>query len=241
MTPTRMTITAAALLGAICPAALMAADVQIAAEAPVVSLSITEEVRSAPDAASFGTGVTTTAPTAQEALRQNSTQMTVLIARIKKLGVADKDIQTSGINLSAQYDYQPNQQPRFTGYQVNNNVTVTVRQIDRLGELLDQVVQAGSNNLNGPTFFIDDDLAVKAEARKRAVERANMQARDYARSYGYADIRLLSVSEAVNGGSSYPPGPMASRMKTMDASSAPVQPGEVGTNVTIAFEFAMMR
>ncbi|WP_187336646.1 SIMPL domain-containing protein [Novosphingopyxis iocasae] len=242
MKTVRYALAGLAMMAGTAPQALMAAEVQVAAQAPVVSLSVTEEVRSAPDAASFSTGVTTQAPTATEALRQNSAQMSALIERIKKLGVADKDIQTSGINLNAQYDYQQNQPPRFTGYQVSNNVTVTVRDIDRLGELLDQVVQAGSTNLSGPNFFIDDDIAVKAEARKRAVEHAMAQAREYARNFGYSDVRLLTVSESVDGGGNYPqpPRPMAARIVSAEA-KAPVQPGEIGTNVTVNFEFAMVQ
>lgn len=236
----------ALLLGAstasIAAAPAAAADVNIAAQGPVVSLSVTEEVRTSPDAASFGTGVTTKAPTAKEALRQNSQQMQALIARIKKLGVADKDIQTSGINLNAQYDYQQNEEPRFTGYQVSNNVTVTVHDIDRLGEMLDAVVEGGANNLNGPNFFIDDATAVKAEARSRAIVSAASQARAYAKAAGYSDIRLLTISEAVfnGGGAPQPPRPMAASFKAAD-SAAPVQPGEVGTSVSISFDYEMVR
>ena len=219
-----------------------AAEVAIASQGPVVSLSVTEEVRSSPDAASFGTGVTTKAPTAKEALRQNSQQMQALIDRIKGLGIADKDIQTTGINLNAQYDYQQDQEPRFIGYQVNNSVMVTVHDIDRLGEMLDAVVAGGANNLNGPNFFIDDDSAVKAEARSRAVQSAEAQARSYAKAAGYSDIRLLTISEAVyhGGGGPQPPRPMAARFAAAD-SAAPVQPGEVGTSVTVSFEYAMVR
>lgn len=236
----------ALLLGAstmsIAAAPAAAADVNIAAQGPVVSLSVTEEVRSSPDAASFGTGVTTKAPTAQEALRQNSQQMQALIARIKKLGVADKDIQTSGINLNAQYDYQQDQEPRFTGYQVSNTVEVTVHDIDRLGEMLDAVVSGGANNLNGPNFFIDDATAVKAEARSRAIASAASQARAYAKAAGYSDIRLLNISEAVfnGGGSPQPPRPMAESFKAA-GNAAPVQPGQVGTSVTISFDYEMVR
>ena len=219
-----------------------AADVEIASQGPVVSLSVTEEVRSAPDAASFGTGVTTKAPTAKEALRMNSDRMRALIDRIKALGVADKDIQTSGINLNAQYDYQQGQEPRFTGYEVGNSVTVIVHDIDRLGEILDGVVSAGANNLNGPSFFIDDDNAVKAEARSRAVASAGARARSYAAAAGYSDIRLLSITEAVynNGGAPQPPRP-AVRFAAADAKAAPVQPGEVGTSVTVSFDYEMVR
>lgn len=235
-------ITLGAMTAVLAASPAAAAGVEIASEGPVVSLTVTEEVRSSPDAASFGTGITTKAPTASEALRQNSQQMQTLIERIKALGVADEDIQTTGINLSAEYDYQQNQEPRFVGYQVNNSVMVTVKEIDRLGELLDQVVSGGANNLNGPNFFIEDDVAVKAEARRRAIASAAAQARSYAEVAGYSDIRLLSISEAVynGGGVPQPPRPQAARFAA-DSAAAPVQPGEVGTSVTVSFDYEMVR
>ena len=239
----------ALLLGAALPAAMAlpasaasAAQVQVPSQGPVISLSVTEEVRSSPDAASFGTGVTTTAPTASAALRQNSQQMQALIKRIKALGVEDKDIQTSGISLNAQYDYPRDGERQFTGYQVSNMVTVTVRKIDLLGDMLDKIVAGGADNLNGPRFFIADDMAVKAEARARTIRSAQAQALAYAKAAGYSDIRLLSISEAVfnGGGEPQQPRPMAARLKAEDA-SAPVQPGEVGTSVTVAFDYEMVR
>ena len=112
--------------------------------------------------------------------------MQALIKRIKALGVEDKDIQTSGISLNAQYDYPRDGERQFTGYQVSNMVTVTVRKIDRLGDMLDKIVADGADNLNGPRFFIADDMAVKAEARARTIRSAQAQALAYAKAAGYS-------------------------------------------------------
>ena len=127
-----------ALGAAAIPAAGFAqTSVTIAETAPVVTLNVTESVEAAPDIATVGTGVQTRAPTAQAAMQQNAAQTEKLIAALAKAGIAKKDIQTSGINLSAQYDYnnqdgQP-QGPRFIGYEASNQLTVKLRDIKRVG------------------------------------------------------------------------------------------------------------
>lgn len=88
----------------------MATEVTITATNPVIDLSITEYVEATPDVASFSTGVQTLAPTANEAVRQNNVQMASVIARLKKLGIADKDIQTTQISLNQQFDYADGRQ-----------------------------------------------------------------------------------------------------------------------------------
>ena len=142
-----------------------AANVQISAQNPVIELSVSEQVDSPPDTATFSTGVETKAKTATEALRQNSVQARAVIDRLKSLGIAEKDIQTTGINLRADYEYdQPSRENRFVGYVVSNQVSATVHDISRLGEILDAIVSSGATNLNGPTFSIDDDSKMKEVA-----------------------------------------------------------------------------
>ncbi|MEY4268801.1 MAG: hypothetical protein RLZZ58_17, partial [Pseudomonadota bacterium] len=103
---------------------------QTAANTPLLSFSLTEEVRAKPDRATIGAGVTTSAPSATEALRQNTAAMEKLVAAVKASGVKDADVQTSGFSLQPQYDYTPTQnggQPRLTGYQVSNQLRVTTK------------------------------------------------------------------------------------------------------------------
>ncbi len=221
---------------------LAAAEIEISAENPVIELSVSEEVQSAPDMATFGTGVETRAATATEALRQNSVRVRQVIDKLKAQGIADKDIQTTGINLNAWYEYnRSTQQNDFKGYVVSNQVQAKVRDIDRLGGILDAVVSSGATNLNGPWFSLDDDSEAKAEARSRAVERARDHALNYARLNGYGDVRLLSISESIsNRGPGNPAPVVMARMEAADA-SAPVQPGQVGTAVHIAVQYEMVR
>ena len=221
--------------------ALAAANVEIDSTGPVVELNVYESVDVAPDTATIGAGVTTEAPTATDALRQNSAEMQKVIARIKSLGIAEKDIQTTGINLNARYDYdQTTQRQVFRGYQASNRVSVILRKIDDTGRVLDALVTAGANDINGPSFSIDDDTAAKAAARKRAVERAEAQAQSYATMLGYDGVKVLSISESIAGN-----GPMLEMAKSrgmvaMAADAAPVQPGMVQAGVTIAITYELV-
>lgn len=220
-----------------------AGEIQIQVSNPVVELSVNEIVRSAPDVAQIGAGVQTQAPTAREALEQNSTAMERIVARLRALGIERKDIQTANFNLNPQYRYdRENEQQLFTGYMVNNNVQVMLRDLDRAGEVLDALVSAGANNIYGPNFMLEDDVEAKATARRRAFERGLRQAEEFARMAGYSGVRLLEVSESFQG---YGPGPQPQMaVRTAEASAdakVPVEPGEVATGVTLGLKYEMTR
>lgn len=213
-------------------------------DSPLLSFAITEEVRSAPDRASIGAGVTTTAPTAVEAMRQNAAAMERMVRALKARGIADRDIQTSGINLSPQYDYRPQEQgqpPRLIGYQVSNQVRVTTADIDRLGTLLDALVDSGGTNIDGPHFFIDNPDAALEAAREAALRRAGERAARYARAAGYARARLVTLTEGQ--GMVMPPPMPVMRMEAMDAAAAstPVRPGQVSNSVTLSVQYRLER
>ena len=98
-----------------------AAEVQIQASGPVIELSVNETVKAKPDIATISAGVTSEAPTAVEAMRQNAAEMDAVIKRIKALGIAEDDIQTTGIDLGARYDYDRDTQKQvFRGYSASN-------------------------------------------------------------------------------------------------------------------------
>jgi len=216
-----------------------AANVQISAQNPVIELSVSEQVDSAPDTATFSTGVETRAKTATEALSQNSVQARAVIDRLKSLGIAEKDIQTTGINLRADYDYdQPSRENRFVGYVVSNQVSATVHDISRLGEILDAIVSSGATNLNGPTFSIDDDSKMKDVARERALANAKARAMSYARSEGYSGVRVLAINEGI---SNISDGSMMRTKSFAESSAPPVEPGQVGTVVSLNITYEMTR
>lgn len=227
------------LLALAAPAA--AADVQIDSKGPVVEITASQVVQSTPDLATVSGGVTTRAATAVEAMRLNAAAMDKVIARIKAAGIDAKDIQTQGINLNPQWRYNNDQTPpTFLGYDASNRVTVIVRKVDRTGPLLDALVAAGATDISGPSFSIDDDTAQRAQARKIAFDKAREQATDYAKMAGYNGVRLLQVSEGLGGG-----GPVpyfrGDAVMVSAAAKTPVEPGQVGTvvSVTVTYEMTM--
>ena len=220
----------------------VAANVNIAATGPVVELSVTQQLDSAPDTARLSTGVTTNAPTAQQALRDNAAKMDLLIKKIKSLGIDEKNIQTSGISISPVYDYRDRSEPLLTGYNATNQVQIEIADIKGLGKIIDQLAAAGANNLNGPYFSLDDDKAVKNAARKQALENGRVQALDYARLNGYSDVRVLQVSESLSDNSDYTAERSHALANFAQADvSTPVQPGQVGTSVTVNITYEMTR
>ncbi|USA60246.1 SIMPL domain-containing protein [Qipengyuania citrea] len=232
-----------ALAAAAIASSAQAAEVQIQSQGPVVELSVSESVDAKPDIVDIGAGVTSQASTAVEAMRINAREMNAVIDRIKALGIKDKDIQTTGINLSAQYDYdQSTSRQVFRGYQASNRVNVTLREVPRAGEVLDALVAAGATDINGPNFSLDDDTGARAQARKAAFDKARAQAEEYARWSGFSGVRLLEINESVAAGPPMPYAQSAER-KMMDVSAAPtpVEPGLVGTMVSLTVKFEMTR
>lgn len=216
-----------------------AAEVQIQSNGPTIDLTVTETVKGRPDIANVGAGVTREAQTAVEAMRINAREMRTIIDRIKALGIDEDDIQTTGVNLNARYDYdRQRQQQVFRGYQASNRVSVVLRDVDRVGQVLDALVAAGATDINGPSFSIDDDSAAKQQARQAALQRVQRMAQDYANWAGYTGVRLLNLREGVVRGRPMPV--VQARAMAMDAAeSTPVQPGLVGTAVTLSVTYEM--
>src|SRR5262249_32996329 len=121
------------------------------------------EVKGAPDTATVQIGVEAEAATAKDALAQNSAQAQAVQEKLIKLGVGAKDIQTSNFSINPTYGSDGHQ---VTGYHVTNMVTVTIRQLDQAGTLLDQVVQAGANSIYGISFSVENPEALLDQARK---------------------------------------------------------------------------
>ncbi|UYH55477.1 SIMPL domain-containing protein [Qipengyuania sp. SS22] len=222
---------------------VQAAQVQIASQGPVVELSVSETVDAKPDIVDISAGVTSQARTAVEAMQINAREMTAVIDRIKALGIDEDDIQTTGINLGAQYDYdQSTRKQVFRGYQASNRVSVTLRDVKRAGEVLDALVAAGATDIGGPRFSLDDDSPARAQARKAAFDKARAQAEEYAQWSGFGGVRLLEVSESVASSGPMPFAESDARQAIkVSAAPTPVEPGLVGTMVSLTVKFEMTR
>jgi len=204
----------------------------------VMALAGHGEVRAAPDLAIVSIGVTSLGDTAAAALAANSEAMKRVFAAMADAGIADKDIQTANFMVQPRYDYSNNTQPpRLIGYDVTNAVNVTVRKLDSLGGVLDRVVAAGSNQVNGIAFQLSDSDAATDAARKLAVADAARKAKLYAEASGVELGAILAISE---GASFQPPVPISAKAFRAEAVSAdvPVSQGEqtIAVDVSITWE-----
>jgi len=220
-----------------------AAEVSIQVQGPVAEITATETVQSEPDQATVGAGVTNRAPTAVQAMRDNAAKMERVLARLASLGIPRRDVQTSGVNLNPQYRYSNTAPPVFLGYDVTNQVSVILRDVDKVGPTLDALVAAGANNVSGPFFSRDDDKAQRAAAREAAFKSAEEQARAYARMAGFAGIRLLAVEETLQRGGPIPFDVMNREaiVVTGAAKDTPIEPGRVGTTIQLTAKYEMTR
>lgn len=201
-------------------------------------LDVTAEgaVNRAPDLAVIGAGVVTQALSASAAMRDNAARMAATVAALKRAGVADRDIQTASINLSPQYRYADNKAPEITGYQASNQVSVRFRDIKRAGTILDALVAQGANQINGPSFSVENADAALDEARRDAIKTARARADLYAQAAGLRVKRILSISESA--GYAPPPYPVMAMVRAEKAADTAVEPGEqkLSVNVSVIFE-----
>ena len=203
-----------------------------------ISLSGHGEVHIAPDLAIVTVGVMSSAATAREALDANTKSMEGVMAALKDAAIEMRDIQTSNFSVNPRYDYSQNnaQPPKVVAYDVSNNVTVTVRKLESLGAILDQVVSSGSNQINGVMFQMSKPEAATDEARKLAVADARRKADIYAAASGVTLGQIMSLSE---GGGYQPPVPVFKSMRAESVSAdVPISQGEqaIAVDVNITWE-----
>jgi uncharacterized protein YggE len=233
----------------------------IAAGNSILTVTGQGEADTPPDIAVFSAGVETQAATAGQALAENSTRMSQVIAALKRAGIAERDIQTSNLSVNPIYS-DPEQEARIAaqmgqprpalppyeaqvrkiiGYQVINTVTVRQRDLKNFGRVIDTLVTAGANQVNGPSFQLEEQEAALNKARAASMRDALAKAQLYAQAAGLRVVRPLTIAE---GGGYYQPQPMfRSARAEMGASPpppAPIQPGELTMNasVTVTYELA---
>jgi len=227
------------------PAALAQTAAPVGAEAvfraTTLNLGAYGETRLAPDMATIDLGVMTEAQTAQAAMQANAQRMSQVMAALKRGGIAAKDIQTSQLGVEPQYAYEQNQPPRLTGYRATNQVTVTVRDLGRLGAAVDATVSAGANQVGQISFGLADPKAAENNARQEAVKALAAKADLYAKATGHRVLRLVSLSE---GSAFSPPQPVpmvamaSARFKEADTQ---VSPGEIKVRVDVSGVYELAR
>ncbi len=203
-----------------------------------LDISASGRVSRVPDLAIISAGVVTRSATASRAIADNAARMDRVRAALKRAGIADRDIQTSSINLNPDYRYENQRPPVLTGYQASNNVSIKFRDIRNSGRILDALVAEGANQINGPTLTIDKPETAFDEARTKAIAAGRARADLYARSLGMRVVRLLSVSET--GGIIPPPMPYArAAMQSDTAAKTEIDPGSQDLDVTLSMSFEL--
>jgi uncharacterized protein YggE len=193
-------------------------------------------VEAPPDIAYVSAGVQTRGQTAREAQDANTAAMNQVLARVKGLGIAEQDIRTSGINLQPLYDRNPNQ---LSGYMAHNQVTITVRDVKRAGEVLDQAITAGANQSAGVRFGIKDDAALRRQAIDQAVKSSRATADAMAAAAGLRVSGIVSMTDESGEGGPQPLERAVPMAAAAQAADVPLQPGQlaVTARVRVVYQF----
>ncbi|HTT82349.1 MAG TPA: SIMPL domain-containing protein [Rhizomicrobium sp.] len=196
-----------------------------------ITVSGTGQAKAAPDEAHLRAGVVTSARKAADALAANSRAMNQVFAALRRLGIPDKSIQTSDFSVSPQYktDRNGDSTQEISGYQVSNEVVVTVDDLAKLGPALDALVASGANNLGSMDFSIRDPKPLMAEARAAAMKDAQASAETYADAGGFKLGPILAVSES----GAETPSPIMARPMMRMAAAVPVAGGENSVSATV--------
>ncbi|WP_323748368.1 MULTISPECIES: SIMPL domain-containing protein [unclassified Phyllobacterium] len=232
---------------AVATTAIMAAPLAASAdETPRPRIVVTGEGQAsvAPDTAIVSLVVMEEKPTAREALTANNEAMGKVLDGMKKAGIAERDLQTSGFNIEPRYVYPENKDkgqqpeaPKIVGYAVSNSLTVRVRDLTKIGNILDQSVTLGVNQGGNLSFTNDKPEAILEEARKKAVANAIAKAKTLSAAAGVELGKVTEISEQ-----SFQPRPMPmAQAKAFSASadSVPVATGENSYNVTVNVTFEL--
>ena len=200
-----------------------------------IMMSAEGKVVAQPDTAQLSFGVVTNGKDSAKVQEDSDKQMKVIIDYLKQSGVSADDIKTSGYNLYPQYDYtKPNPVQEITGYSLNQNVDVKVRDLNKVGSILGGLTAKGVNQINNVSYFIDDPDALRAKARTEAVGKAKQKAQELASTLG---IRLGKVINFSEGTSPIDPPIFYGERGAGGGGTSPVEPGSQDVTVTVTLTF----
>ena len=202
-----------------------------------IFVSGTGKVFLKPNTATASIGVEITAGTLADATTQANAKMNALVEKLKGLGIAEKDIQTTNYGVyPITQQPKPGVTPTISGYRVNNQVSITIRKIDDAGKVLDAVVAAGANNIYGISFGVDDPTPYQQQARTAAIKDAQDKAAQLAKAANVSLGKVISISEG-----SATPRPVLRTAAPMAVSAAevPVETGELEIDVSVDMRFAV--
>ncbi len=202
-----------------------------------ITVSGTGRVTVVPDLADLRLGVSVTAKTVEEARSTSAASMARVLQVLDALGIPKRDVQTSNLSLNPVYDYSADANPpRLTGYSLANTVAVTIRDLGRVGEVIDRAIEAGATSFDSISFRLDDPTAAEAEARTAAVASARAKAETLAAAASVSIGAIAAISEG-GGAVPYPMFMGESARMAMSDASTPIETGtnEVAVSVVVAY------
>ena len=204
-----------------------------------INVNGTGSVNMTPDIAYIYLGVHTEDASASQAVSTNNIQTQKVIDALKKLNVAEKDIRTTNFSIYPSQNFDPSGKPLDTKYMVDNTVYVTIRDLTKLGNLLDSVLSAGVNTVNSIQFYVADNTAALKQARDQAVKSAQTQAQELADVAGVklGEVQTISFFDSI-------PTPMLDSGKgggggMAAAASVPIQPGQLTLTATVSMTYSI--
>ncbi|HUP55465.1 MAG TPA: SIMPL domain-containing protein [Methylomirabilota bacterium] len=204
--------------------------------AGTIVVSGTGRVSVEPDLADLRLGVTVARPTVEAARATAATTMDAILAAVAQAGVERRDVRTALLSVQPRYEYRENQPPALAGYDLSNVVEVTVRDLARLGAVVDGTLGAGATSLDQLTFRLADPEPAEREARLRAVAAARARADVLAEGAG---VSIVGVSDIVEAGGAPVPMPhmKAERMMLAADAATPVEAGSMDVAVTVSVTY----
>jgi hypothetical protein len=192
-----------------------------------------------PDVARANIGVEVVRPSVEEASAENSQIVQTLLTTLKEQGIADADIQTTGFTVYA--ERYGDGDPVQTQYRVGNSVTVLIRDLESVGEVLDAAIKAGANNIYGVEYLLDEPTAARSEARKLAMDNAKATAEELAALGGVQMGKILSISEVIGAtGGYYNNQFMQSAVGLGGGGGTPVEPGQLRLTMQLQVTYELV-
>ena len=219
---------------AVAAAAWLAAPALAQVPPPAISVSGEATVSVAPDQAQIDAGVSLEAKTAREASEANNAAMGKVLLALKGAGIEEKDYQTARLSLQPQYVQNRTGPSAVTGYRASNRVSIKLRDVTKVANVIDTLVGAGANEIGGIHFVVSQASKLLDEAREKAVGDARRKAEIYAKAAGVTLGEPLSISEE---GAAVPV--FRGKVAAPTALNAPVAPGEETLSVTVSVSWAI--
>lgn len=196
----------------------------------------TGRVTLAPDLADLRLGVAVSRPTVDAARAEAARLMEAILGAVDAAGVARRDVRTALLSVQPRYEYRDDRAPTLVGYELNNVIEVTVRDLARLGDVVDGTLGAGATSMDSLSFRSADPSGAEREARIVAMTQARTRADVLAEAAG---LTILGVGEVVEGTGGQPPGPRPGSERMLMAAdvATPLEPGslEIAVGVTVTY------